>query len=170
MNVGSQVVMTVDRENDYYKICHNCQEHTLLLHLYGCTAAPQRMISADSTSAAVKQPLRISRSCCERNLITCLPHLNNNEFFLQTNPLWNFNYGVKAVICPHRDRAVSVESGKRSAEISWRIPTTLNSSLWFLPHHWLWIYSSKCPKKIFINVFVMCFIAARGSGASKKNL
>lgn len=108
----------------------------------------------------------ISRSCCERNLITCLLLLNNNEFLLQTNPLWNFNYSVKAVICPCKDRAVSVKPGKWSAlRFLQRIPMTLNSSLWFFPCDWLWIYSGKCWKPV--QCFCNSFYATRGSNASK---
>lgn len=62
----------------------------------------------------------ISWSCCERNLITCLPHLNSNEFWSQINPLWNFNYGFKAVICPRRDRVVIAEPGEWSAPRCWQ--------------------------------------------------
>lgn len=58
----------------------------------------------------------ISRSCCERNLITCPPHLNGNEFWFQINPLWNFNYTIKAVICPRTDRVVTAELDERSAQ------------------------------------------------------
>lgn len=111
------------------------------LHGRSCRDTAQRLGGLFQLTVHLQQwnsHWEISRSCCERNLITCLPHLNTNEFWFQINPLWNFNYSIKAVICSGKDRVVTVEPGEWPAQ--WfllRVPITLYSSLWFLPHHWL---------------------------------
>lgn len=157
-------MIRVKRGSYYYEFRHNSQDYTSLLldnswqFCCFCKAELVRVCCSPSEADFSWQYIcssataaDISRSCCERNVITCLPLLNNNEFLLQTNPLWNFNYSVKAVICPCRDRAVSVESGKQSARtFLQRIPMTLNSSLWFFPYDW---QVSKKYYSCFCNVF-----------------
>lgn len=132
--------------------------------LYGYAPVTWRIISTDSTSAPVKQPLR-------NKLIMLWKKLNKLSASLkQQRVLVSNKFFVKFQL-RHQSCNLPSEGQSCYRRARWMVTAAMltessvtpYSSLWFLPHWWLWIaLNIRSVTEQVINVFVIPIITTGG--------